>query len=147
MPSPRSAVLLLLVTALGATLFAGCDPAKIRRFTYPPDFKYLEHSQVESAMLKLARDVRSLDRILREPDPESTDQQTQVAKILRAMETTAAELDPGGQRSNHPLIDRNIKAFRQDIEMARRAAEHDPPNYFLAGTVSGACRSCHQEQP
>lgn len=147
MPSPRSAVLFLLVTALGATLFAGCNPAKIRRFTYPPDFKYLEHSQIESAMLKLARHVRSLDRILREPDPESTDQQTQVAKILRAMETTAAELDPGGQRSNHPLIDRNIKAFRQDIEMARRAAEHDPPNYFLAGTVSGACRYCHQEQP
>ena len=147
MPSPRSAVLLLLVTALGATLFAGCTPAKIRRFTYPPDFKYLEHSQIESAMLKLARHVRSLDRILREPDPESTDQQTQVAKILRAMETTAAELDPGGQQSNHPLIDRNIKAFRQDIEMARRAAEHDPPNYFLAGTVSGACRHCHQEQP
>ncbi len=147
MPSSRFTILFLLTAALGATFIAGCNPAKIRRFTYPPDFKYLEQSQVESAMLKLARHVRSLDRILREPTPESTDQQAQVVKILRAMETTATELDPGGQRSNHPLIDRNIKAFRQDIEAARRAAEHDPPNYFLAGTVSGACRSCHQEQP
>ncbi|MBI3606759.1 MAG: hypothetical protein HY207_02195 [Nitrospirae bacterium] len=147
MPSFRYIILLALVPALGVTFLLGCNPAKIRRFTYPPDFKYIEHSAVESAMLKLARHVRSLDRILREPAPYSTDQQTQVVNILRAMEATAAELDPGGQRSNHPLIDRNIGAFRRDIELARRAAEHDPPNYFLAGTVSGACRSCHQEQP
>jgi len=43
-------------------------------------------------------------------------------------------------------LQRSHGAFRRDIEMARLAAERDPPNYFLAGSVAGSCSYCHEGQ-
>lgn len=39
-------------------------------------------------------------------------------------------------------ISANVDLLRQDIQQARKAAERDPPNYFYAGAVSGACLYC-----
>jgi hypothetical protein len=147
MPPSRWAISFLLALLLGAGLVTGCGSAgTIRRFTYPPDFKYLERSEVKSAMGALARDVRALKRLLAGTETLDADQRAEVARLLRAMEATAAELDPKGRRTNHPVIDQNIGAFRRDIEMARLAAERDPPNYFLAGSVAGSCSYCHEGQ-
>jgi hypothetical protein len=147
MPSSRWAISFLLALSLGAGFVTGCGSAgTIRRFTYPPDFQYLEHSQVVSAMGTLARDVRALKRLLAGTEALDAGQHAEVVRLLRAMEVTAAELDPKGRRTNHPVIDRNIGAFRRDIEMARLAAERDPPNYFLAGSVAGSCSYCHEGQ-
>jgi hypothetical protein len=147
MPASRWAISFLLALSLGAGFVAGCGSAgTIRRFTYPPDFQYLEHSKVVSAMGMLARDVRALKRLLAGTGALDAGQHAEVVRLLRAMEATAAELDPKGRRTNHPVIDQNIGAFRRDIEMARLAAERDPPNYFLAGSVAGSCSYCHEGQ-
>jgi hypothetical protein len=55
-------------------------------------------------------------------------------------------LDPTGQRTNHPLIERNVAAFRRNLALAREGAERTPPNYFLAGSISGECSSCHRSE-
>ena len=39
---------------------------------------------------------------------------------------------------------RRLRTLADDLRAARTAAEHDPPNYFLAGSVSGACLYCHR---
>lgn len=133
--------------ALAASATVGCGSGEaIRRVTYPPDFRYLEQEEVKSAMWRLARDVRGLKALLSGANGLSAEDHAEVVRLLRDMETTAAQIDPKGRRSNHPKIDRNIDAFRRDLAMARQAAERDPPNYFLAGSVAGSCSYCHEAQ-
>lgn len=133
--------------ALAATAVIGCGATEtIRRVTYPPDFRYLEQSEVKSAMWQLAHDVRDLKKLLSGANGLSPEDHVEVVRLLRDMEATAAQIDPQGRRSNHPKIAQNIGAFRRDLAMARQAAERDPPNYFLAGSVAGACSYCHEEQ-
>jgi hypothetical protein len=56
---------------------------------------------------------------------------------------TTRELQLDGRRSNHPMLEAHFDQFRQDIIRARDAVRADPPAYFLAGAVSGACVYCH----
>lgn len=139
------------VAAVGAAVAAsasGCLRAeKIRQFTYPPDFKYIETSDVRSRMWTLAHSSRSLKALLAGNGALTSEQHAEVIRLLREMQTAAAQLDPPGQRTNHPLLDRNIEAFRRDVGLALRAADQDPPNYFLAGSVAGSCSYCHDGQP
>ena len=37
----------------------------------------------------------------------------------------------------------NLPNFRQDLRTAREAIERDPPNFLLAGPLTGACIYCH----
>jgi hypothetical protein len=70
-----------------------------------------------------------------------------VGSLLAGMEEAAASLGPAGWPSNHPQIGANLDRLWRDIEHARRAAEREPPNYFYAGVVSGACLYCHVAGP
>ena len=36
-----------------------------------------------------------------------------------------------------------LEELESDIHAAHEAVNHDPPNYFLAGSVSAACLYCH----
>jgi hypothetical protein len=58
------------------------------------------------------------------------------------MEAATRSLDTAGWPTNHPLIDMNMPKFRQDIRQAR-AVEHDPPNYAIVYSLTGACVYCH----
>jgi hypothetical protein len=136
-----------VVVAAAIVLLGACEARKaIRSVTYSPDFRYLEEGDVTSAMWILARDVRALKGLLGGANGLTPEAHEEVVRLLREMESTAAQLDPAGRRSNHPRIDRNIDAFRRDLSMARQAAERDPPNYFLAGNVAGSCSYCHEGQ-
>jgi hypothetical protein len=64
-------------------------------------------------------------------------------ELLRAMEQVARALGSDEVRSNHAKLDLGSDAFRERLAAARRAAQRDPPDYYLAGSVSGACRYCH----
>ena len=138
----------VVITGISALVIAGgCEHAeKIRQFTYPPDFKYIETSDLHSHMWTLARDSQSLKALLAGSEPLTPAQHQEVIQLLRDMQSAAAELNPPGQRTNHPMLDRNIEAFRLDLAMAVRAAEQEPPNYFLAGSVAGSCSYCHEGQ-
>jgi hypothetical protein len=69
-----------------------------------------------------------------------------VISILSRMETFSKSLGPQNWSSNHPKVARNIGLFRADIARARRAVQVDPPSYYLAGSISGACMHCHGDE-
>jgi hypothetical protein len=133
--------------ALAASLASlACSPAareRLREHTYPPSFNYITQEQLHAAMWQLADHSAQLDRLMREPGAGDEPLQARVILELGEMERAAAELGPGGWPSNHPLVSRNIDRFRQDLADARHAAALEPPSFFLAGSVSGACMHCH----
>jgi hypothetical protein len=138
---------------LGAALvllwLVGCAGAaeELREYTYPRDFEYVSRGEIRGAMGQLAVHVRRLDALLGDPPSgmprEPVALRGEVVRELAALEQAARALGSGDVRSNHPRLDEGADAFRERLAAARRAAERDPPSYYLAGTVSGACRYCH----
>ncbi len=128
---------------LCATACAG-SAREAREHTYPPDFRYIDRAQLRGAMGQMARDIIALDELfIRSNGAVLTPaDQTQVLRLLRDLEKTAEGLG-GAQLTNHPMLDERLPNFRRDLESARRAAEADPPSYYLAGTISGSCLHCH----
>lgn len=59
------------------------------------------------------------------------------------MERVGTELNRTGWPSNHPLIDEKRSDFLRDIKIAGDSIRHDPPNFLLASSVTGACVYCH----
>lgn len=123
----------------GCAGFAG----HVRRYTYPPDFKYVERGELRSAMWRLARDVNELDRVMRRDGPIDESRRAEVAALLDAMLADTEAIRTDGRPSNHPLLTAHVEGFRQDVLVARRSLQSERPNYFLVGTVSGACLVCH----
>jgi hypothetical protein len=131
--------------ALGALFFfATACPSQVRRFTYAPEFQYIARADLRTVMGKMARRVAQLDRLLRPERLAGPRDQERVKVLLRELEGLAASLDAGGRRTNHPVLDRQLPAFRTDLAAARRAAEAAPPSTFLAGGLVGSCMACHR---
>ena len=130
--------------ALLTLALPGCaDIARwVRQYTYPPEFRYVEREEVRSAMRELAFHSRQLNQlILSSEGPQAS--QSEIIAHLKAMDAAALKLDQSGWPSNHPLIDMNLPSFRRDLKFAREAIEREPPNFLLAGPVTGACVYCH----
>lgn len=135
----------LLAACLLAAPGTGCAPEsleRIRTVTYPPDFHYITKQQVRTTMGALASEVDALDQIMWRPKGPSPADQDQVVAILSQMRTLARQLKPR-EHSNHARIDEHAPELQRDIERALAAAKMKPPNYYYAGTVSGACTHCH----
>lgn len=131
-----------LVLALLLVAACGTSAAAVRKITYPPDFKYMPEASVRTTMWHLAEQSQRLQTELRQ-GTESKERRLVVVRILGEMEKVLSDVDPVGARTNHPLLDSGYQQFRTDLELARQAAERDPPNYFLAGSVAGSCQYCH----
>ncbi|MEQ9497921.1 MAG: hypothetical protein RIT81_13705 [Deltaproteobacteria bacterium] len=114
--------------------------AELRKATYGPQFTYVEGRDLKANMWSIANDVNRLDTLLR--DPQGTDADA-IAEVLRHLEATTHALE-GGTTTNHPRLDANLAHFVQEVTAARVAAEADPPNYFLAGSITGSCLHCHR---
>ena len=134
----------LVFVAILVLELSGCaDIARwARQYTYPPEFRYIERDDVRSTMRELASHSRELNDLIRSNDgPQG--QRAEIITHLRAMEQAAEKLDQSGWPTNHPLIEMNLPSFRRDINFAREAIEREPPNFLLAGAVTGACVYCH----
>lgn len=128
---------------LGLVFLFACssqESGALRKVTYGRDFHYLEKQQVRGAMDKIAKEVVALEALLR---AEAAPEQAQVVLHLDGMIAAAGELEGSASASNHPILDANLPTFRRDLTAARAAAAKDPPNYYLAGSVAGACQYCH----
>jgi hypothetical protein len=135
-----------LVLGACVAFLGGCASdfsEELRAHTYPPDFNYIPTEKLESTMWQLAEQVDELDELLREATAGDEALQGEVAQRLAAMDQTSKALGQGGWPSNHPQVSRNVETFRLDVQNARRAVEVSPPNYFLAGSIAGACMHCH----
>jgi hypothetical protein len=87
--------------------------------------------------------VRQLEDALAPAQQGEAVSRDTVNGILARMEHTAAALGPGNRPSNQPRVAHNVDRLRDDLRRAQRGVSLEPPNYFWAGTVSGACRYCH----
>ena len=136
-----------LVLLISCSLAAGASScadfgARLRQYTYPPTFHYITNEQLKSTMWQLAYHSRELRVLMASPE-ETAVNRPEVLQHLRAMEQVMIELNRTGWPSNHPLVDANRSNFLQDIRTAQDAVSRDPPNFFRAGAVSGACAYCH----
>ena len=139
------AAFLALALGVGSGPLACTEPERerLREHTYPPTFNYIPEERLRSTMWDLADHVAKLDRLMRDPQIGGEAVQLQVIRELDEMQRASATLGPGDWPSNHPQVSRNIEVFREDLFAARRAAALQPPNYFLAGSIAGACTNCH----
>jgi len=134
---------LAFVTLIAFQFFGCADVARwVRQYTYPPEFRYIELDDVRATMRELAAHSRELNQLIKSSDGLQA-QRSEIISHLGAMEQAAGKLDQSGWPTNHPLIDMNLPSFRRDIKFAREAIEREPPNYLLAGPVTGACVYCH----
>jgi hypothetical protein len=131
-----------LLSAIVLVACAGVSPW-LRRYTYPPDFNYIDHEQLDSAMWQLARDVRELDGVVRASETIDARRRGEILKLLQSMEDATERLGAEGRASNHPVIDDHLPTLRRDITLARKGVERAPPNYVLVGLLPGACMYCH----
>jgi len=98
-----------------------------------------QNDELYSEMWTLASLTDELDRLMKQPE---VDNGAAVA-LLEKMESNVNSLRSKKERRAHPMIDDNIETFYQEVTAARVGAQANPPNYFFAGKVSGACVYCH----
>lgn len=115
--------------------------AWVRRYTYPPTFRYITDEQLRSTMWQLAYHSRELNDLMAREAFAS--QRAEVMQHLRLMEQAMLDLNRTGWPTNHPLVDAKRSNFLRDILNAQEAVSRDSPSFLLAGAVSGACAYCH----
>jgi hypothetical protein len=113
---------IMVVVVLGGVACGTSWPQFIRAHTYPPDFSYVADRSIS----------------------EET-RRTRVELLLGAMEGTVQQIGPTQWSTNHPELKSALEALESDVHAAREGVKHDPPTYFLAGSVSGACLYCHRQ--
>lgn len=125
-------------------LLSGCtvESEQIRKYTYAPDFRYYARADVRSAMHELAHNIEQLRQQL-EIDNNALDAKA-VQSTLENMMRIANELDNAGLATNHLRMANHIDDFRRHLNQALVAAQAEPPNYFLAGALTGECLACHR---
>jgi len=127
-------------------VLTGCSNGvfeSIRKVTYPPDFNYISSDNLTSTMHQFAWYTTLLDNSLQDTLPVPEPQRLYAISILRKMEKLSHALGEDNLSSNHNIVSFNIKQFRQNIVNARDGLQMDPPNYYLAGSVSAYCLNCH----
>ncbi len=141
----NGAQLIGLMLLIGLTV-SGCNlniAKEIRRHTYPPEFNYTTEKELKTTMWQLAAQVKKLEEVMQNPNVNGDLRRREAMQILTEMEQISKALGMEGWPGNHPKVSRNITKFRSDLVAARRALETNPPVYYLAGTISGACSHCH----
>lgn len=127
-------------------LLSGCQKGvleTVRKATYPPDFNYISKEKLTDTMQSFAWYTTLLDNTLRNTSSVTRDQRLSAITILEKMEKLSLDLGNEELTSNHDIVSFNIDQFRQRIIIARKGLLQNPPNYYLAGSVSGYCLNCH----
>ncbi|MBT3203137.1 MAG: hypothetical protein HOM14_21435 [Gammaproteobacteria bacterium] len=134
---------LLLTTAFTVIGCANGVFETVRKVTYPPDFNYISSETLTDTMQQFAWYTTLLDNSLQDTIPVPNSQRLNAISILSKMEILSHSLGEENLSSNHNIVSFNIDQFRQNIINARDGLQQDPPNYYLAGSVSAYCLNCH----
>ena len=126
-----------------AVLLAGCANPVLVFQPYPPDFKYVPHHEIRTAMDRMADEVVHIDRIVRGRQSLNADERATLSELLEELKTQAAGLRGSAAVTNHPMLNAHLDAFLAEVNSARDSVVMEPPNYFLAGSITGACLACH----
>jgi hypothetical protein len=95
-----------------------------------------------STMSELARAVNYLDRVMRRHEGIDRDEHRRVVATPRNIESLIDALTPE-ERAGHPLLESELGKLERDVRRAIETVAWDPPNYYFAGAISGACVYCH----
>ncbi len=117
---------------------------QVRQLTYPRDFVYLDHSLVQTSMLRLSLAIRNVDQIMIQGEPLNQANQQRVKDLLSTIDELTDSLGPGNMITNHLIIDSHIDDFKREVRSAIRAANLTPPSFYAAGRLSANCIGCHR---
>lgn len=141
MSKPNRVVSLVAVVLLSIVV-TGC--AQVRKLTYPDDFVYLDHSLIQTSMLRLSLAIRGVDEIMIQGEPLSQVNQRRVRDLLSTIDEITDSLGAGNAVTNHLVIDTHIDEFKREVRNAIRTAESTPPSFYAAGRLSSNCAGCHR---
>lgn len=137
---------------LALAVLAGCSSSggtdDFPAIANPPAFDYASGAELRSRMHLLAFELQQLDlaMLAETSDMETADSGTQdeIVSHLRDIQRIGSELREGDMSTSHAFLRNDMDRFLATVSRARRAAEDNPPSYYMAGRVSGACVSCHE---
>ena len=112
------------------------DTAERRDFNTPGFAKL-------SVAIQHAVELQQLDLAMIGEDSRDSMFRQQIVNHLENIERMGSDLRQGDLASRHRFLLSGMTDFLNDVERARMNAEANPPRYYLAGRVSGACTSCH----
>ncbi|MGM0631623.1 MAG: hypothetical protein ACQETO_00455 [Pseudomonadota bacterium] len=137
---------LLALTVLSACSSSG-GGSRFPGIANPPDFDYAGGAELRSQMHRLAFELQQLDlALVGEDSGNERDRGLQdvIVNHLSDIERIGSDLREGDLSSSHTFLRNDMDNFLSTVSRARRAAEGNPPAYYMAGRVSGACVNCHQ---
>ena len=148
--NPLSRALFTLVT-LTSVLACGSGAGTFPQIADPPPFDYVDGAELRSGMHQLAFELQQLDLALLSEEGAGASNnrnmatsQRDVVNRLRNMERIGGNLREGDLSSTHDFLRSDMNVFLTTVGRARREAEANPPRYYAAGRVSGACVNCHR---
>lgn len=107
-----------------------------------PPAPMIDEGAVQEAMTGMAVRVREI-RMIMAAGPPGPAERAELSRLLGEIEQIAGRLSPDTVRGAHPALAFSLDEFLDDVRMAKRAVAANPPDYFLVGTISGACAACH----
>jgi len=129
----------MILIALGC---AGTSLKDVREMTYPPNFHYISNDEIRATMAAMAVEVEALDRIMWQRDGSPEVDRERVIETLIRLDSLASRLKRREQSNQHQ-IQIHAPQLVDDIDRALFAARLEPPSYYYAGLVAGACSYCH----
>lgn len=134
-----AAGLVTTLCLLALSCRSGQTPIKAR--AYAPSFQYLSKKKLRGHMIRMAERVTALEQALGDAKP--AERNARVRTALAGIKQIVQEIQGGATQTNHPKLDANLDRFSHLVDSAIDGAEREPPVYFFAGSISGACRYCH----
>ncbi|MCP5381449.1 MAG: hypothetical protein H6912_03700 [Kordiimonadaceae bacterium] len=137
----------LLILTGTALMLASCNGNEdsFPQVASPPPFDYANGEELRSGMHQLAFALLRLDADLSSEDDENPSYQQSVVDNLDKIERIVEGIQNRDLNSKHPFLVENMDKFKADVSRAKWNAQRKTPNYYMAGRISGACVSCHQE--
>ena len=143
--NPRLLLQFNLIT-LSLLALAGCSSSgdSFPQIASPPPFDYVDGQELRSGMHQLAFELQELDLALAAEADSRPGLQQMIVSNLRDIERIGGSLRGGDLSTRHTFLRDGMTNFLADVSRARRDAEQNPPRYYMAGRVSGACTNCHR---
>ena len=139
----------LLVSLTIIFLVAACSSSDggFPQIANPPPFDYADGEELRAGMHLLAFELQKLDMALAGEHDENLNIQRDIVSSLQNIERIGGVLRAGDLSSTHTFLRDDMTRFLSGVNRARSDAERNPPRYYSAGRVSGACVNCHRVNP
>lgn len=136
---------LLLFFVFGSALLA-CNSVGtgFPQIASPPRFDYADGEELRSGMHQLAFELQRLDTVLMQELSGDVVTKEMVEDVLDNIERIASQLRDGDMTTRHSFLRNDMENFLNTIYFAQMGMEANPPRFYQAGRVSGACINCHR---